>query len=208
MPYQARTYFLIYPSFFLLYNGNIILRKKVKPMHRINNLKNHFENIVMTFNETNAYKVLQYLKEIPLLCDMDKKSKENRKLKSNDHKHLHPVSVGRGEIYNLEITEGIGSELSGNHLVIIIQNQKGNMYGEKVNELPIEGDGTKTNSNYQMALYNTDLISCSLNKNPSRIILTDIMTFDKARLKNKIATIKPEKMNAIDPKIKKQLSLK
>ena len=50
-------------------------------MHRINNLKNHFENIVMTFNETNAYKVLQYLKEIPLLCDMDKKSKENRKLK-------------------------------------------------------------------------------------------------------------------------------
>ena len=33
-------------------------------MRRINNLKNHFENIVMTFNETNAYKILQYLKEI------------------------------------------------------------------------------------------------------------------------------------------------
>lgn len=177
-------------------------------MHSINNLKNHFENIVMSFNKTNAYKVLQYLKEIPLLCDMDKKSKENRKLRSNDPKHLHPVSVGRGEIYNLGITEGIGSELSGNHLVIIIQNQKGNMYGEKVNVLPIEGDGTKINPNYQMALHNADLISGSLDKNPSRIILTDILTFDKARLKNKIGTIKPEKMEAIDIKIKKQLSLK
>lgn len=177
-------------------------------MHSINNLKKHFENIIMVFNKSNAYKVLQYLKEIPLLCDMDKKSKENRILRSSDPRHLHPVSVGRGEIYNLEITEGIGSELSGNHLVIIIQNQKGNMYGEKVNVLPIEGDGTKINPNYQMALHNTDLISGSLDKNPSRIILTDIMTFDKARLKNKIATIKPEKMNAIDAKIKKQLSLR
>lgn len=156
----------------------------------------------------NSHKILQYLKEIPLLCDIDKKSKQNRRLRENDPKHLHPISVGRGEIYNLEITEGIGSELSGNHLVIIIQNQKGNMYGEKINVLPIEGNGTKINPNYQMALDNTDLISGHLEKNPSRIIFTDILTFDKARLKNKIGIIKPEKMRVIDTKIKKQLSLK
>lgn len=33
----------------------------------------------------------------------------------------------------------IGSELCGNHLVVIIQNKKANIYGEKVNVLPIEG---------------------------------------------------------------------
>lgn len=175
-------------------------------MH-IDSLKTYFEKITTNLNNSNENKILQYLKEIPLLCEMDKQSKQNRKLRSKDPKHFHPIGVGRGEIYNLEITEGVGSELSGNHLVIIIQNKKGNMYSEKVNVLLIEGDGKSINPNYQMELNNSDLSSGTLDKNPSRIILTDILTFDKARLKGKIGIVKPEKMKSIDKKIKVQLSL-
>lgn len=36
---------------------------------------------------------------------------------------MHPIIPTRGEIYNAIITEGVGKELAGNHLVIIIQNE-------------------------------------------------------------------------------------
>ena len=76
---------------------------------------------------------------------MHHNSIENRKLRSSHEKKFHPVKPYRGEIYNAFITEGVGSELCGNHLVVIIQNKKANIYSEKVNVLPIEGDGTKIN---------------------------------------------------------------
>lgn len=171
-------------------------------------LKECFKNIVLNFDNSNANKIIQYLKEIPLLCRLNKRSKENRKERANHPNHIHPIGVSRGEIYNLEITEGVGSELSGNHLVIIIQNKKGNIYSEKINVLLIEGDGNSINPNYQMQLSNNDLLTGSLTKNPSRIILTDICTYDKSRIMSKIGKIKPEKMKDLDNAIIKQLSLK
>lgn len=94
-------------------------------------------------------------------------------------------------------------------MVVIIQNKKGNIYSEKVNVLPIEGDGKKFNPNYQKQLTNADLEEGRLDKDPSRIIITDIMTFDKARLKNRIGKVKDEYMKKIiDPAIKRQLDLK
>lgn len=83
-------------------------------------------------------------------------------------------------------------------MVIIISNDTGNIYSEKVNVLPIEGDGTKINPKYQMRLPNSDLESGHLDKDPSRIIFTDIMTIDKARLDIKIGMIKHEKMKEIN----------
>lgn len=176
-------------------------------MQTINKLKEEFYNIINIIEKSNSYKILQYLKQIPLLCYLNNLSIENRKLRQLDENKLHPKGVGRGEIYNLKITEGVGSELSDNHLVIIIQNKKGNMYSEKVNIIPIEGDGKSINPNYQMQLNNADLIEGMLDKNPSRIILTDIMTYDKARLGTKIGKINQDKMKAINIKLKKQLEL-
>lgn len=75
--------------------------------------------------------------------------------------------------------------------------------------MPIEGDGKKINPNYQKQLKNTDLEEGRLDKNPSRVIITDILTFDKSRLKGRIGKIKPEYMSkVIDPAIKRQLELK
>lgn len=177
-------------------------------MSDIELLKECFKIIESIFDNSNENKIIQHLKEIPLLCKLNKKSKENRAKRAKDPKHIHPVGVSRGEIYNFEITEGVGSELSGNHPVIIIQNKKGNIYSEKVNVLLIEGDGNSINPNYQMELSNNDLLTGSLSKNPSRIILTDICTYDKARLIYKMGKIKPEKMKEINNAIIKQLSLK
>lgn len=176
-------------------------------METINTIIEYFNLIVKSINIDNAGKVLSYLKQIPFQCSLNQLSTENRKLRELDKKHLHPKGVSRGEIYNFKITEGIGSELSDNHLCIIIQNTSGNIFGEKVNVVPMEGDGTKINPHYQMPIYNSDLISGHLDKNPSRIIFSDILTFDKARIGRKIGKVKPEKMKYLNNAIKKQLSL-
>ena len=103
--------------------------------------------------------------------------------------------------------ENIGSELCGNHLVIIIQNDKGNIFSEKVNVIAIEGDGNKINETYHATLCNKDLIFGALDKDPSRVVITEIMTLDKARLERKIGKINPEKIKEISRKIKRQLEL-
>lgn len=166
-----------------------------------------FNGLISTIKHISVNKALKYIQALPIICRLHYNSLENRRIKNNDSKKLHPIIPQRGEIYNAYITEGVGSELCDNHLVLIIQNQKGNMYGEKVNVLPIEGDGMKVNSNYQVKLANDDMETGHLNKNPSRIIITDITTIDKARLDRRIGKIKPECMSAVDKLLRQQLSL-
>lgn len=176
---------------------------------KMNEYSVYVNEVTKILSNDNISKIITYIKQIPLLCSLNAKSKEYRRLRAQDKERKHPKGVSRGEIYNLEITEGVGSELSDNHLVVIIQNTKGNIYSEKVNVLPIEGDGNKINPNYQKPLTNADLEYGQLDKNPSRIIITDILTFDKARLKGKIGKIKSEYMQKVlDPAIKRQLELK
>ena len=74
----------------------------------------------------------------------------------NNPKSLNNLALKTKHSYTF-ITEGVGSELCGNHLVVIIQNKKANIYSEKVNVLPIEGDGTKINPNYQVRLSSAEL---------------------------------------------------
>lgn len=74
--------------------------------------------------------------------------------------------------------------------------------------MPIEGDGSKINPHYQIELTNADLEQGMLDKNPSRIIFTDIMTLDKARLDRKIGKLKPEKIEEVNRYLIAHLELK
>jgi mRNA-degrading endonuclease toxin of MazEF toxin-antitoxin module len=112
----------------------------------------------------------------------------------------------RGEIYNALITENIGSEINDNHLIVVISNERTNIYADKINVLPIEGDGAVV-PNYLEQLTNNDLEYGHLDKNPSRVIIPEILTIDKARLEHRIGKIKKEKIDQISKKILKQLSL-
>lgn len=166
-----------------------------------------FNGLLSTIKHISVSKASKYIQTLPLICRLHYNSLENRRTKNSNPKKLHPIIPQRGEIYNAYITEGVGSELCNNHLVLIVQNQKGNMYGEKVNVLPIEGNGTKINPNYQIRLANSDMDTGHLNKDPSRIIVTDITTIDKARLDRRIGKLKPECMSAVEKLLRQQLSL-
>lgn len=106
---------------------------------------------------------------------------------------MHPIIPTRRKIYNTFITEGVERELTGNHLVVILQNQNSNMYSDKVTVVPIEEDWNKIKPSYQTKLTNKDLYFRKLDKDPSRIIFADIMTIDKSKLGRKIGILKDEK---------------
>ena len=166
-----------------------------------------FQGILTNLKHISVKKAIAYLRYIPEQCRLHHNSIENRKLRALDPKKYHPVKPKRGEIYNAFITEGVGSELCGNHLVVIVQNKKGNMYSEKVNVLPIEGDGSKINPNYQIQLTSSDITNGKLDKDPSRIIVTDIMSIDKARLDHRIACLTPECLESVNKLLRKHLEL-
>lgn len=166
-----------------------------------------FQDVLVNIKQISVSKAIAYLRYIPEQCRMHYQSLANREIRNAHPQKYHPIKPKRGEIYNAFITEGIGSELCGNHLVVIIQNKKGNIYNEKVNILPIEGNGTKINPNYQVRLTSDDLAFGSLDKNPSRIIITDITTIDKARLGKKIGCVTSECLAEIDRLLRRHLEL-
>lgn len=167
-----------------------------------------FSGILSNIKSISINKILCLIKDIPEICKMNYKSYENSELRKKNKSHMHPIIPTRGEIYDACITEGVGKELSGRHPVVIIQSRAANMYSEKVTILPIEGDGKQIKSSYQERLTSEDLENnIKLIKDPSRVITSDLITIDKARLGKKIGKIKLEKMDLIDKKVKKQLGL-
>ena len=172
-----------------------------------NTIMEEFEDVIDKLKDFDFAKIISVIKFIPNIIKMTYESRQNRIKKQAHEKKHHPITPIRGQIYNAYLGENIGSELCGNHLVVIIQNKRGNIYGERVNVIPIEGDGKKINPNYQIPLTNDDLEYGKIDKDPSRIIVTDILTIDKARLGIRIGKIKESKMQDIDKMLKKQLEL-
>ena len=167
-------------------------------INKIKEYFNHVNTVTQMITNDNIEKIILYIKQIPMLCSINIKSRSNKILRDTHPKKYHPIKVFKGEIYNAQITENAGSELSNNHLVIIIQGFSSNVYGEKVTILPIEGDGSKINPHYQIRLTNADLEEGMLDKDPSRIIFTDIMTLDKARLDRKIGKLNSDKIEEVN----------
>lgn len=175
---------------------------------KIKEFFNQVNIVTQMITKTNINKIIACIRQIPKICEIDIKSDTNRKLRDEHEKKYHPIKVFKGDIYNAQITQNAGSELSDNHLVVIIQGVSSNIYGEKVTVLPIEGDGSKINPHYQIQLTNTDLETGMLDKNPSRIIFTDIMTLDKARLDRKIGKLNSGKIEEVNKCLLNHLELK
>lgn len=167
-----------------------------------------FSGVLNNIKNISFRKSSSLIKDFPSICEMSYKSHEFTEAKKASSSNMHPIIPTRGEIYNAFITEGVGKELTGNHLVIVIQNANSNIYADKVTVVPIEGDGNKIKRSYQMKLQNADLITGKIDKDPSRIIFADIMTINKARLGRKIGVLSPKKLAALSNNIKKHLSLK
>ncbi len=194
---------------FVLKGGKQMNYKELKDLeeNNKNTLLSMFNGILENVKNISFRKSSAIIKDFTNVCEMSYKSYEYIERKKASNTNMHPIVPTRGEIYNAFITEGVGRELTGNHLVVIIQNQNSNLYSDKVTVVPIEGDGNKIKKSYQTKLTNNDLAYGKIDKDPSRIIFSDIITIDKSRLGRKIGSLNEEKIYKLNVLLKKHLSI-
>lgn len=109
--------------------------------------------------------------------------------------------VYRGEIYYADLSPVVGSEQGGLRPVVIVQNNMGNKHS------PTTIVASITSKMGKKPLPTHILISnCGLAKD-SVILLEQIRTIDKGRLREKMGQLPPEKIEAVDMAIKVSLGL-
>ncbi len=104
------------------------------------------------------------------------------------------MTIKRGEIYYADLSPVVGSEQGGIRPVLIIQNDVGNRYSPTVIAAAItsQRDKTKLPTHIQV---NAD--GCGLQKD-SIVLLEQVRTIDKQRLKEKMGSLDSNSMNRVN----------
>ncbi|MDD2401073.1 MAG: type II toxin-antitoxin system PemK/MazF family toxin [Clostridia bacterium] len=109
------------------------------------------------------------------------------------------MSVNRGDIFYAELNPVVGSEQGGTRPVLIIQNDIGNQYSPTTIVAAITGQLAKAKLPTHIELSKE---ICGLERD-SVILLEQIRTIDKRRLKEKVSSLGDELMI----KVKKALEI-
>ena len=104
------------------------------------------------------------------------------------------MSVRRGEIYYADLSPVVGSEQGGIRPVLIVQNDIGNRYSPTVIAAAITSQHDKTELPTHIKV-NAD--GCGLTKD-SIVLLEQVRTIDKRRLKEKMGTLDDGSMFRVD----------
>lgn len=104
------------------------------------------------------------------------------------------MSIKRGEIYYADLSPVVGSEQGGIRPVLIVQNNVGNKYSPTVIAAAITSQQEKSKLPTHIELPGKN---CGLSKN-SIVLLEQIRTLDKKRLKEKMGMLDNNEMNKID----------
>lgn len=111
--------------------------------------------------------------------------------------------IKRGDIFYADLSPVIGSEQGGLRPVLIIQNDVGNKYSPTVIAAAITSKTSKAKLPTHIDIYaeSTGLLKDSV------ILLEQIRTLDKKRLKEKTGHLSAAKMNEVDTAIAVSLNL-
>jgi mRNA interferase MazF len=104
------------------------------------------------------------------------------------------VIIKRGEIYYADLSPVVGSEQGGIRPVLIVQNDVGNRYSPTVIAAAITSQRDKTELPTHIKL---DASFSGLAKD-SIVLLEQVRTIDKQRLKEKMGTLDNRSMNMVD----------
>ena len=102
--------------------------------------------------------------------------------------------VKRGDIYYADLSPVVGSEQGGVRPVLIVQNNVGNKYSPTVIAAAITSQKFKTNLPTHISVNAND---CGLSKD-SIVLLEQIRTLDKQRLKERMGNLPENDMDRID----------
>lgn len=104
------------------------------------------------------------------------------------------MSVKRGEIYYADLSPVVGSEQGGIRPVLIVQNDVGNRHSPTVIAAAITSRLDKAKLPTHISL---EAASCGLQKD-SIVLLEQIRTIDKKRLKDRMGALDPNAMHRVD----------
>ena len=107
---------------------------------------------------------------------------------------MKKVTIKRGDIFYADLSPVIGSEQGGIRPVLIVQNDVGNKFSPTVIAAAITSQHTKANLPTHIQLRGH---SCGLSKD-SVVLLEQIRTLDKKRLKEKMGYLDTFAMNLVD----------
>ncbi len=104
------------------------------------------------------------------------------------------MSVKRGEIYYADLSPVVGSEQGGIRPVLIVQNDVGNRHSPTVIAAAITSRLDKAKMPTHISL---EASSCGLQKD-SIVLLEQIRTIDKKRLKDRMGALDGTAMSRVD----------
>ena len=104
------------------------------------------------------------------------------------------MTVKRGEIYYADLSPVVGSEQGGIRPVLIVQNNVGNKFSPTVIAAAITSQRDKSRLPTHIDLPSTD---CGLSRD-SVVLLEQVRTIDKKRLKERMGLLDDSSMNEID----------
>lgn len=107
----------------------------------------------------------------------------------------------RGEVYWVNLDSAIGSEIAKTRPALIISNNIGNEHADRVIVAPISSNNLQRVYPFEVRLEAGEVGL----RQPSKVLLDQIRTVDKARLTNRIGLLVAERMTDINDAI--QLSL-
>lgn len=104
------------------------------------------------------------------------------------------MSVKRGEIYYADLSPVVGSEQGGIRPVLIVQNDVGNRHSPTVIAAAITSQRDKSRLPTHIEV---SADTCGLSKD-SVVLLEQIRTIDKKRLKDRMGELDNTSMNRVD----------
>lgn len=104
------------------------------------------------------------------------------------------MTVKRGDIYYADLSPVVGSEQGGIRPVLIVQNDVGNRFSPTVIAAAITSQRDKTDLPTHIKV---DADGCGLSKD-SIVLLEQVRTIDKQRLKERMGSLDMTAMNRID----------
>ena len=104
------------------------------------------------------------------------------------------MMVKRGEIYYADLSPVVGSEQGGIRPVLIVQNDVGNRHSPTVIAAAITSQKDKAKLPTHISV---QAATCGLTKD-SIVLLEQIRTIDKRRLKDRMVALDPPSMTRVD----------
>lgn len=111
--------------------------------------------------------------------------------------------IKKGDIFFADLNQSLGSEQSGSRPVLVIQNNKGNKHSPTIITAPMTSH-RKNNLPTHVIIKSNE---CQGLKKDSVVLLEQIRTIDKRRLKFKLGSIGPNLISQIDKALGVSLGL-